>query len=97
MCESESPSDDLYYYVGKLTIAQQVYPLDINQLLLKGANLKNTSWLVAFCIFTGDDTRLMMNAQKSRLKLSALEKMLNRLVVGMVLLELLICVAVAVM
>jgi hypothetical protein len=39
----------------------------------------------------------MMNAQKSRLKLSALEKMLNRLVVGMVLLELSVCVAVAVM
>jgi phospholipid-transporting ATPase len=52
---------------------------------------------VAYCIFTGDDTRLMMNAQKSRVKLSALEKMLNRLVVGMVLVELSICVAVAVM
>lgn len=37
----------------------------------------------------------MMNAQKSSVKLSALEKMLNRLVVGIIFVELSICMAVA--
>lgn len=97
VCESEAPSDDLYCYVGKLTVANTIYPLDVNQLLLKGANLKNTPWVVGFCVFTGEDTRLMMNAQDSRVKLSALEKKLNEFVIGMVVLEFCICVAIAIM
>lgn len=61
-CESELPNSDLHKFIGKVEISNNVYPLDVNQLLLKGANLMNTPWCVGFCVYTGVDTRLMMNA-----------------------------------
>ena len=45
-----------------MTINGDNIALTANQLLLKGANLKNTEWVVGFVIFTGDDTKLMMNS-----------------------------------
>jgi len=65
-CLAEAPSIDLYRFVGKLRVGGKNFPLDANQLLLKGAVLKNTSWVMACAVYTGVDTRLMMNSQESR-------------------------------
>ena len=67
-CVSENPNTELYVYTGKITICDDTFSLNANQLLLKGANLKNTDWIVGLVVFTGDDTKLMMNSQKVRYK-----------------------------
>jgi phospholipid-translocating ATPase len=56
------PTKELYAYTGKLTINRDNIALSANQLLLKGSKLKNTEWIVGFTIFTGADTKLMMNS-----------------------------------
>ena len=58
-CVSEQPNSELYVYTGKITICEENFALNANQLLLKGASLKNTDWVVAFVVFTGSDTKLM--------------------------------------
>lgn len=60
-CDSEPPSADLYTYAGNLKIEGDNIALDVNQLLLNGAELKNTDWVIAFCVYTGNETRLMKN------------------------------------
>jgi phospholipid-translocating ATPase len=61
-CVSENPTAELYSYTGKMTVRESNIALTANQLLLKGSKLKNTEWAVGFVIFTGDDTKLMMNS-----------------------------------
>lgn len=61
-CQSEQPAQDLYSFAGKLQICGAQVPLDVSQLLLKGAVLKNTEWVLAFTVFTGRETRLMLNS-----------------------------------
>lgn len=61
-CVSENPTAELYSYTGKITICDDNFALTANQLLIKGSTLKNTDWIVGFVIFTGDDTKLMMNS-----------------------------------
>jgi phospholipid-transporting ATPase len=61
-CVSENPNTELYVYTGKITICEENFSLNANQLLLKGANLKNTDWVIGLCVFTGDDTKLMQNS-----------------------------------
>lgn len=58
------------------------YPLSANQLLLKGSILKNTLYAVGFVVYSGNQTRLMMNSKKSRFKLSKVERKMNNLVVS---------------
>lgn len=62
---------------------------------MKGANLKNTDWVLAVCVYTGNDTKIMLNSQKGRQKMSHLESKLNQLVIFVVVSQLLICAVIA--
>jgi len=61
-CVSEMPNAELYNYTGKISICGDNFALNQNQLLLKGALLKNTEWVLGFVLFTGLDTKLMQNS-----------------------------------
>jgi hypothetical protein len=53
--------------------------------LLKGASLANTEWIVGICIYSGEETKIMMNSQKGRVKMSHLEGVMNKLVIYIIL------------
>ena len=40
------------------------YTLSENQLLLKGASLANTDWTIGICVYSGEQTKIMMNSEK---------------------------------
>lgn len=69
--------------------------LSANQLLLKGSILKNTLYIIGFVVYTGNDTRLMMNSKKGSFKLSKLEHMMNNLVLFILLIQISFCLLVA--
>lgn len=80
--ECGEPNNNLHKLDGSIHISDKVvFPIDENQLLLKGANLMNTEWAIAICIYTGIETKIMLNSQAGRVKMSHLEKMLNTLVI----------------
>jgi magnesium-transporting ATPase (P-type) len=59
-------------------LEQSRFSLDMNQLLLKGANLKNSKWVIGFVVYTGEETRIMMNSKfKNKPKLAQIDKNLN--------------------
>ena len=61
MCEA--PNDHLYKYEGTITITTtgDTYSIDQSNLLLRGTSLKNTEWILALVVFTGHDSKIMMN------------------------------------
>lgn len=60
--KSENPNNSLYTYEGTLNMGGKTIPLDPNQLLLRGAQLRNTEWIYGLVVFTGHETKLMRNA-----------------------------------
>ena len=61
-CVIGDPTIDLYTFVGKLRVSGKTYPLGIDNFLLKGANLKNTEWIVGLIVYTGNETKIMLNS-----------------------------------
>lgn len=65
--ECDKPNPELYEFRGKLHISEnnsylkEVLSLSENQLLLKGSKLLNTDWVVGIVVYSGNDTKLMMN------------------------------------
>lgn len=74
----EAPNEQLYKFEGTLTIGQETHSLDHNSLLLRGTSLRNTDWVYGLVIYTGHDTRIMMNSSKARTKFSKLEVQTNK-------------------
>ncbi|CAJ0937470.1 unnamed protein product, partial [Mesorhabditis belari] len=53
--------------------------------------LKNTRWCYGVVVFAGKDTKLMMNSGKTKFKRTSLDRFLNVLILGIVLLLLAMC------
>ncbi|KAI9011969.1 hypothetical protein CLU79DRAFT_709666 [Phycomyces nitens] len=85
MVQSEQPNDRLYNYDGTLYLnpltgsgQPKQYPLDPSRILLRGAQLRNTSWVYGLVIFTGHETKLMLNSSKKPTKASNVTHITNR-------------------
>lgn len=66
---SEAPNSSLYTYDGTLHLssaqagaAPRKIPVGPNQLLLRGAQLRNTGWVYGIVVNAGHQTKLMRNA-----------------------------------
>jgi len=96
-CSCDSPNAELYEFNGNLICdGDRSYPLSANQLLLKGSKLKNTEFVFGFVAYTGNDTKLMMNAKAGRQKMSKMEEKMNSLVVFILGLQILLCLSISV-
>ena len=74
---------------------RDTFSLDHNNLLLRGTSLRNTDWVYGLVIYSGHDTRIMMNSSKARTKFSNLETQTNRQIVYIFLFQILICIGCA--
>lgn len=89
MIDSEPPQANLYKYNGAIKWRQKV-PWDpkgepremseaitIDNMLLRGCNLRNTEWALGIVVFTGHDTKIMMNAGITPSKRARIARELN--------------------
>lgn len=82
---SEQPNSSLYTYEGNLRglgSASQI-PLSPDQLLLRGATLRNTQWIHGAVIFTGHETKLMRNATATPIKRTDVERIINLQIIAL--------------
>ncbi|KAJ7782793.1 Ca-transporting ATPase [Mycena metata] len=81
---SEQPNNSLYTFEGTFDLItssglpKQV-PLGPDQVLLRGAQLRNTPWVYGVAVFTGHETKLMRNAYvlPAPIKRTAVERQVN--------------------
>lgn len=78
---SEQPNSSLYTYEATLTLlaggGEKEIPLAPDQLLLRGATLRNTPWIHGVVVFTGHETKLMRNATATPIKRTHVERLVN--------------------
>ncbi|KAF7298099.1 P-type phospholipid transporter [Mycena chlorophos] len=79
---TEQPNNSLYTFEGTFDLItssglpKQV-PLGPDQVLLRGAQLRNTSWAYGIAVYTGHETKLMRNATAAPIKRTAVERQVN--------------------
>ncbi|XP_026491604.2 probable phospholipid-transporting ATPase IA isoform X3 [Vanessa tameamea] len=76
--QCEPPNRHLYEFNGMLKEANaKTLPLNLEQMLLRGAMLRNTAWVHALVVYTGHETKLMKNSTKAPLKRSSIDRQTN--------------------
>uniref|UniRef100_A0A3B3HE77 Phospholipid-transporting ATPase n=3 Tax=Oryzias TaxID=8089 RepID=A0A3B3HE77_ORYLA len=79
--ECQQPEADLYRFVGRITVIQHgeeiVRPLGPENLLLRGARLKNTKEIFGVAVYTGMESKMALNYKCKSQKRSAVEKSMN--------------------
>ncbi len=90
---SEPPNPHVNTFSGKLTLPPAEeggdcldIPLGADNLLLRGAVLRNTEWAIGLSCFTGTDTKLVQNSFDTPSKFSQLDRLMNKTVVLVIVL-----------
>jgi magnesium-transporting ATPase (P-type) len=90
--KSEPPNASVNTFSGSFTLPPSstggpsiVVPLNAENILLRGAVLRNTEWAIGLAVFTGTDTKLVRNSFETPSKFSQLDKLMNQTVVYIVI------------
>jgi len=87
--ESEAAHANLYAYNGAARWMQRnakdpsspptemTEPVTINNLLLRGCSIRNTEWVLGVVVFTGEETKIMLNAGITPSKRAKMSRDLN--------------------
>lgn len=80
---SELPNNAIYKFEGYMQDNQSgdKIPLGADNMVLRGCKLRNTEWVIGVSIFSGHDTKIMMNSAKAKYKFSTLEKNSNKAII----------------
>jgi len=94
--QCDLPNPSLYMLNGRTNMRfngiGNEFPLDAKNLLLKGAKLRNTEWIIGIIIYTGHNCKLMKNAKDPILKMSSVESLLNKLLVGILVVQIVLSI-----
>ncbi|KAF4549938.1 Phospholipid-transporting ATPase DNF1-like protein [Elsinoe fawcettii] len=106
--ESEPPHANLYSYSGVVRWEERdprqpdappkemAEPIGINNVLLRGCSVKNTDWILGVVIFTGDETKIMLNSGITPSKRAKISKSLNWNVIYNFIILFLMCLVAAI-
>ncbi|KAK2743702.1 hypothetical protein FQN55_007105 [Onygenales sp. PD_40] len=87
--ESELPHPNLYEYSGAIKWNQHdprnpdhpgremVEPININNILLRGCSVQNTEWVLGVVVFTGLQSKIMLNSGETPSKRAKIARDLN--------------------
>lgn len=90
---SEAPNQDLYNYEGKIEFDGEQMPLTNDQIIYRGSILRNTSSLTALVLFTGEESKIRLNASRTaRAKRPSIQGRVNRIVILIVAFVLGLCI-----
>ena len=78
------PIPDLYTFDADLKLVSQdrqapLIDLDLKQFVPRGAHVRNSECLYLLVIYTGNDTKLILNQGSYRFKQSHVDKMINKI------------------
>eukprot|EP01125_Pyxidicula_operculata_P015545 TRINITY_DN5283_c0_g1_i3.p1 TRINITY_DN5283_c0_g1~~TRINITY_DN5283_c0_g1_i3.p1 ORF type:complete len:1033 (-),score=147.87 TRINITY_DN5283_c0_g1_i3:441-3539(-) len=87
------PNISLDSFDAKWVDAQgNVVPLNESQIILRGSRLQNTEWVNGVVVFTGEDTKLVMNQQDAPSKFTHVERRLNIYIIGVMIFIIILCI-----
>jgi phospholipid-translocating ATPase len=77
----EDPNLNLYAFEGKVTVDGKTSPLTNSEIIYRGSVIRNTPEILGMVIYTGEECKIRMNANKNpRTKAPHLQFVLNKIV-----------------
>lgn len=89
----EDPNQDLYKFEGRVSLDGKTAPLTLNEIIFRGSILRNTPDVIGMVIYSGEECRIRMNANKNpRIKAPSLQFRVNRIVILVVIFVILLAI-----
>lgn len=93
VCGYEGPNPYLYKFNGSLQWMRctNPSPLTADNFLLRGSKLMNVRYVIGVIVYTGHDTKIMLNSVKAKPKKSELEITMNYMIIIIFAIQMFTC------
>ncbi|KAH8854908.1 putative phospholipid-transporting ATPase IH [Schistosoma japonicum] len=90
----QQPNEDFTHFDGYMTLLHNPckQPLTLRNILYKGAKLKGTKWIIGLVVYTGNDTKLLLNSKTVKRKYSSRESKANEILLTFMIVMLGLCI-----
>jgi phospholipid-translocating ATPase len=75
--DCDRPDENMYKLNAVVLANSDKTPVDVNMTLLRGTVLRNTGWVIGVVLFTGQDTKIVLNSGGTPSKRSRVERQMN--------------------
>ena len=87
----DQPNISLVKWNCNISNLGNLEPLSFKQLLLRGCLLKNTEFIYGIAVYTGTDSKIVMNSKKPAAKSSKIQKSMNWILLSVFIFQIFIC------
>jgi phospholipid-translocating P-type ATPase (flippase) len=96
--QCEEPNPEIYTCNASMRVGgvEQAIGVGVEQMLVRGTVLKNTHYANGLVIYTGPQTKYMLNVTDPPFKVSSIERLLNKIIIGVLVALLLLCLICAI-
>ncbi|RWV91371.1 hypothetical protein BHE74_00038460 [Ensete ventricosum] len=93
----EPPDLNIYGFQATIELGDGPrIPLGPTNIALRGCEIKNTSWVVGVAVYTGMETKVMLNSSGAPSKRSRLETRMNREIIVLAVIMIVLCSVIAI-
>uniref|UniRef100_A0AAZ3S5Z2 Phospholipid-transporting ATPase n=1 Tax=Oncorhynchus tshawytscha TaxID=74940 RepID=A0AAZ3S5Z2_ONCTS len=96
MIVCEEPNNRLDKFTGTMCWRKDRFPLDLDNMMLRGCRIRNTDECHGLVIFAGADTKIMRNGGKTRFKRTKIDELMNYMVYSIFVILILVCAGLAI-
>ena len=75
--DCDRPDTNMFKLNATLRIGKDAVPVDMQMTLLRGTVLRNTDWVIGVVLYTGEDTKIVLNSGGTPSKRSKVERQMN--------------------
>jgi phospholipid-translocating ATPase len=75
--DCDRPDTNMFKLNASVKIGREVVPSDVQNVLLRGTILRNTEWVIGIVLYTGEDTKIVLNSGGTPSKRSKVERQMN--------------------
>lgn len=87
----DKPNPSLVKWNCNINIRNSTEPMTTKQLLLRGCVLKNTDWVIGAVIYSGAETKSVLNSKKANTKFSRIQRKMNYILISIFLFLFTVC------
>lgn len=75
--QCDRPDTNMYRLNGNVVMEKETSPVDLSMTLLRGTVLRNTEWVIGVILFTGQESKIVLNSGGTPSKRSKVERQMN--------------------
>jgi phospholipid-transporting ATPase len=76
----EHPNSSIHSFNGTLVYDDREVAVDASNFLLRGSAVRNTTWCIGVVVYTGSQSKIVLNSRGAPSKMSTIEKTMNNLI-----------------